>query len=664
MKASNWYFKRKAGLLRLKEENKMNSILKEFLNVLFIYVLVLQPAFSDENIPIEKFIASKISPELLKNANAVVRYESNYFIVDDIKSATQKVHRVVTILNADGQSFGSLEIGYDKFLKIEDIDGKIYDAEGKVIRSMNSDDIKDYAGTSFFSLYDDSRIKSVELIHNIFPYTIEFEYEISYRGYISWPSWYPEERNASVEYSKFEVSIPAEKQLRYRKNNNIEPVIETHKKISTYRWEAASLPPFEEEPVGPDLLDQYKCVEIAPDQFEIDGYEGDLSSWKTFGEWIYNLYLNKQKLPDQERQKVISLTSDLTDSKEKIKVLYNYLQSKTRYVSVQLGIGGWEPFDASYVCEKGYGDCKALTNYMLSLLNVVDIPAYPALIYNSRLPRATRKDFPSNQFNHVILFVPLKEDTIWLECTSRNTAFGRIGNDNENRYALIITPRGGELVRTPSSKAVNNCLIQKVNLTINPFGNSVADVHATYNGNQQDYISSSLKEATPKERNEWLKENIHIPSFNLMKTDFSQLELKSDKVTLNFQLDLPRYASVAGSRILVQPNLLNRRSYVPKAIEKRKHPVVLSYAYLDIDSIFMKIPVNLSVEAMPKPVLVETPFGKYSSNIISIDRETLIYSRYLEMSFTELPPESYNDYRNFLQQIVQADKANIVFIRK
>jgi hypothetical protein len=301
---------------------------------------------------------------------------------------------------------------------------------------------------------------------------------------------------------------------------------------------------------------------------------------------------------------------------------------------------------------------------MLSLLNVVDIPAYPALIYSGRLPRMMRRDFPSNQFNHVILFVPLKEDTIWLECTSRNAAFGKIGSDNENRYALLITPHGGELVLTPSSKANENCMIQRVNLTITPVGNSAAEVHTTYTGNQQDYIISSLKEATPNERNEWLKENIHIPSFNLTKPDFSQLELKSDKVTLNFQLDLPRYASVAGNRVLVQPNLLNRRSYIPKAVEKRKQPVLSSYPYLDIDSIFIKIPVNLNIEAMPKPVMVETSFGKYSSNLAIIDKENLIYSRYLEMNFTELPPESYNDYRNFLQQIVQADKANVVFIRK
>ena len=66
---------------------------------------------------------------------------------------------------------------------------------------------------------------------------------------------------------------------------------------------------------------------------------------------------------------------------EKAKKIYQFVQDKTRYISVQVGIGGWKPFNTSEVDKLGYGDCKALTNYTMSLLKAAGVTSNYCVVY-------------------------------------------------------------------------------------------------------------------------------------------------------------------------------------------------------------------------------------------------------------------------------------------
>ena len=48
------------------------------------------------------------------------------------------------------------------------------------------------------------------------------------------------------------------------------------------------------------------------------------------------------------KAEILKLIEGASTNLEKIEILYRYLQENTRYVSVQLGIGGWQTFDARH----------------------------------------------------------------------------------------------------------------------------------------------------------------------------------------------------------------------------------------------------------------------------------------------------------------------------
>ncbi|MEO8168620.1 MAG: DUF3857 domain-containing protein, partial [bacterium] len=566
-------------------------------------------------------------------------------------------------LDAEGRKYGRVFLYYDKF-SLVNVDGRLFDAEGNKIRSLSKSDINDYAASSSYSLYDDNRVCVATLYHSIYPYTVETEYEYAYNGYISWPSWYPEERDASVEYSEYEVRLHLEDQLRYFTTRMDEPVQSEDGGVKVYRWVVTGLKPFEPEPVGPGITDQYRNVRLAPGRFEIDGHAGDLSSWENFGSWFAGLSTGRDKLPAKIQEEIVGLTAGMTDPKEKIRTLYSRLQETTRYVSVQLGIGGWQPFDATYVCERGYGDCKALSNYMIAMLKAVNVNAYPALIYSGTPQRRVIPQFPYNQFNHMIVFVPLAHDTVWLECTDQTIPMGHLSTSTENRFALICGPHMGVLVSTPTSKAEENTQVRNAMVTVSPNGYCTVELRMTCEGNQQDNVRYGLKDATPKERDEWMKRYLEVPAYTLEGADYSRVDSSTVQIGFDLTLKVPRYATQAGNRLLFQPNLLERNTYVPKALEKRIHPIVNVYPYLNIDTVVYMFPSGYSVDALPKPVIIGTSFARYESAVVLVTPEILRYVRRMELRQPELSPDRYNEYRKFFQDVAQADKAMASMVRK
>jgi hypothetical protein len=627
--------------------------------ICFLLISISLPAFSGEK---GEYKVSNIPAELRKESNLVIRKRITEFYVLDDQRAEYYYTAAYTIFGKDEQHHGDLTIYYNSSLNtVDKIEGYIYDAEGKEIKELAGRDIKDYSDYTNDALFVDTRIKEASLHHNVFPYTVEFKYRLRYNGYINWPEWYSRYSHIGVQLSKLVLKYPYEDEPRFWCNSDIKPVIKNEERYKVYTWEAVNLPELPEDAVsGSDPKDYAHYLVTAPREFTVEGYKGNMSTWNDFGLWYNKLKAGRGELSREAAAEIRKQYDEGDDTHTRIKKLYRYMQSRTRYVNVNLGIGGWQPLKASFVHEKGYGDCKALSNYMTAILKTAGIDAYQVLIKAGNNPWDV-EEFSFNRFNHVVVCVPLPGDTVWLECTSQTMPYNCIGDHNEKRMALLISDEGGKIVHTPASLPESNRQTKTSEVTFRKNGSAEVNMRVNWTGNQRNYYHNYIASAPGGKQSERVLQIMDVPDINL--TNFSIEEAGfTNSISMSIKAELPKYASVSGSRLFFKPNMTEKRTSVPKDV-KRISPIEFDHPFADADTIIYNIPAGYTVEAFPKELNLETSFGKYRTKC-DTEEGKIIYTRYYEISDYKIAAELYPEYRNFIAEIVKADRAQVVLARK
>jgi len=609
------------------------------------------------------YAINKINPALLQHADAVTRADYTRLDIKSEGAAVLYCKYAVTILNESGDRYAGIVEFYDKFHTIRYIEGTLYDGEGKKIRALKKADIGDYSttGESFAS---DGRKKMFNFYYKTYPYTVEYEVEVKRDELMFMPSWKPQDdEHCSVENSVFEVTMPEAYQIRYKAYNYVAaPVITAIKDRKTYHWEVSGLPALKDEYAGTGAMSLAPRVLLGPTKFEIDDYKGEMDSWKSFGKFIYALKQHKDELPPTIKQAVHQLADPLKDEHDKIAALYHYLQQNTHYISIQLGIGGWQPLDATFVGTKGYGDCKALSNFMFALLKEAGITSYYTMIRAGEYARPIVEDFPSQQFNHVILCVPLQKDTVWLECTSQILPAGYLGNFTCNRTALLVKESGGYLVRTPRYSMNDNLQSRTIKATLKDNGDLISTVATTYGGLQQDDLFMLIHQLPKNKQLEQLKKSMSLGTFDIPSLDYAALPGAVPALKEDMQLTVNSYAQVTGKRLFLVPNMLNRSSVKLKE-EERLQDIEIAYEYVDVDSVEVAVPAGYAVELQPKDVQLQSKFGRYSINFKFNDDKIMMYRRVERVSGT-FPKTDYKEMVQFYDEIYKADRSKMVLVRK
>ena len=629
-----------------------------------IFSLLLVAAVRTASAEDIKYPVFTIKPEMLVHADVVVRLDENQFQILSANKAILKVHRVITIINEKAKNQASLLLNYDNSRKVNYIKGIVYNKLGMPIDRVKNKDIIDRSWVSGYSLYEDDRCKQVILTPLEYPVTVEYEYEIEFNNRPIYPQWQPlEDNNIAVEESSMTVICDDGITFRYKEKNLQQPVEIVQKdKKQCYSWKVTNLKALEKEPFAPPLDEFTPAVFTAPAMLSYKDYNGSFTSWDDLGKWT--LYLNKgrQELPVETRAKITELVQNIPDERGKIRAIYEYMQSKTRYVSIQIGIGGLQPFPAEFVDKNGYGDCKALVNYTMALLHVAGIESYYTLVKAGEFASNIPSDFPCDRFNHIILCVPCQKDTIWLECTDQVIPFGFQGTFTDDREVLVVNPAGSKLTRTHVYPMKENLLTRTATVDINNALMADAKVYTNYSGLKYEDVDKLLDMVVEEQKRE-LAKTIDLPGFDIYNIAYQRKKNILPWAGEKLSLHIPSYASVSGNRLFVPLNLMDKETYIPEKLENRTSDILFRHDDCTMDTIVYSVPSGYQPEHIPDSVHLKSVFGEYSARTF-LKEGKLVYIRSYAIFKGRYPATAYNDLIDFCKKIAKADREKAIFIRQ
>ncbi|WP_224488880.1 DUF3857 domain-containing protein [Robertkochia flava] len=611
---------------------------------------------------------TSLIPDSLKyNANAVVRnYKASYEVEarDKLKAG---IRWAITVFDKDGLGYLNAFAYYNDAIRIKSMEAIVYDRNGEEIDKFRKKDFKDVSAVSGGTMYSDSRVLYLDYTPVTYPFTMEFSFESTTSNTSYLPRFYfLSGYGISTEFASYELHYTPEMEAPRVLESNVQG-LDIKKEVQPGRlyYEARGLTSVKREDYAPQFSEVVPNIEVAMNQFHLEGREGYAANWEQLGSWMYKEILaGRQELSGQSIEEVRALTEGIDDIYEKSKIVYNYVQEQTRYISVQVGIGGIQPIAAIEVDDVKYGDCKGLTNYTIALLNAVGVEAYYVHVESGNAMQSFSEDFASLAAgDHVILAIPYKEGYIWSDCTSKIHPFGFIGDFTDNRNVLVITPAGGRLERTVAYLDSDNRLDTKAECYLYDNGALEASLELTAEGIEYDHYFPKWEMIRDEsDMKEWYAN--FWPYLNGFRLDSYSHQNDRDAVVLteNLEVEVGSYMSKAGEQLLLSLNVFNRKVELPDRYRNRKLPFQVNRGKLHTDEYTFHLPEGYRPESIPDSVSLKTEFGDYAISCKANEDGTLTYKRSFLLKNGSYPKEKYGEFRNFLKKVRSSDQAKILLV--
>ena len=255
---------------------------------------------------------------------------------------------------------------------------------------------------------------------------------------------------SEVIRSRLELNTPESFQPRIiERNLNFKRADSVSGKRRTLTWAANNVERIRGEAFAADSNDVAMSITIAPP-----------GSWSDIAMWYSGLSKDRYALTPEIAKRVDSVVaaSKARTRLDTLRALHRWVAQDVRYVSVSLGMGGYQPRQPAQVLSTGFGDCKDKATLFVAAARKYGIDADPVLL--SSFGAADRTTPSIFQFNHAIAAVRNGKSWTFTDLTAESIPYGVIPPSYQGSLGVVVLPDGrSEEVTFPTAPADSNASI-------------------------------------------------------------------------------------------------------------------------------------------------------------------------------------------------------------
>jgi len=620
--------------------------------------------------------AKETLPSVTPETIAVILYDERETTVQNNGEVETTYRGAYLILRPAGKDLGILKIPFDNETKITWMKAWCIPKEGKEYEVKEKDAIEKGLTEEFYS---DDRWKELIIPAALPGNVIGYEYHQMRRPFFLQDEW-RFQVGLPMRRSRFTLNLPSGWKhvamwIHYPEQK---PLVDTPTQVA---WEVENVPAIKPEPMMPDWRSVAGRMGVT--FHPPSGATSALgpTNWDQIGVWLAQLASGSLQSTPDIQQKVKEVTANATTWREKVQALSSYVQSRIRYVDIEIGIGGFQPHPAGDTYRHQYGDCKDKATLLSAMLREVGIPSYLALAQTER--GVIVPEFASAiTFNHVILAIPFPADVpegglsavvetsksgkmLIFDPTSEYTPFGYLPFYEQENYILISTPQGGELVRLPLAEPTVNRFVRTAKLELHSDGSLSGTVDETSYGWMAARERERLLSSTSMDRTKQLEAFLgsFLRDFHLTRASADNVGKLSEPLALHYEFTADHYAKSAGDLLVVRARVIGEKgSDVAEGDDPRKLPVEFDDTSLQTDDFEITLPPGYTVDDVPRPTKFETEFASYTSQT-QVTGDTIHYTRTYQVKKVLVPLDKMDELRKFNRQIAGDERASVVLKR-
>jgi hypothetical protein len=608
--------------------------------------------------------AAAVGNDSFEEHDAIIIEENTSCIISSSERARLYITYTVEILNDNGKKYGFVEIGESRFHKLKKFTASVLDANGREIYTLDKKDGYKTCGMANIIMYADYCRYRFRPAGAGFPYYAEYEYEIELKSLFFWRYWVPQ-KNIPVKSSTYTLTTPKDFAFRYIPYGDIQsPVVTKDGKRRIYRWELTDIPAFKDENYTPPNIEDYIAVQFTPRMYKLEEYEFDGTDWTTLSRDYYAMTKKRLEPDDSLMRFSKGLSHAGRHPRDIITDLHRQLYSKMRYIGIEIGIGNWLPTACHETFARGYGDCKDLSTLYVSVLRHLGIEAYTALAL-TRNEGTTNPDAPGlNNFNHMILFAVVEDDTIWVDPTCRFCRVGDLPESVENIYTLPGTIEGSGLIRTPASTANENMIFRTAEITLHPDRSITAAFTIRLIGNPMHWFHAQNKYRLFEDNLRRLSIHEYIGISEKIRIDSMSCDSignQTNEGEIRFFGRMTNAVIKAGDKQYMDISFLSAFRDRELSVQSgRTQSLDLEFPLTFADSLIITAPKGWSLQDLPPDTSLSEDFGTLTVTFSEESGRFIVRRRHQSYLY-QVDRQKLPDYAEHLRRFSKAMPGHITF---